>query len=162
MASIKVSINGKIPNYKEVVEKVYKESKTDARDVKSKITENIDPIHQKLDKYKPKENKSYALAQHHKELFSEREPISHKKFFPQKNNISFDMNSLPNPKEYQFHIKTKPEIHNVQSENYMRKPEKGKKTFFNIVNNNNNKSITNDEIRPAGKKSENIICVNVS
>lgn len=46
MASIKVAINGRIPNYKEVVEKVYKESKTEAKNVKSKITENIDPIHQ--------------------------------------------------------------------------------------------------------------------
>jgi hypothetical protein len=163
MASIKVAINGRIPNYKEVVEKVYKESKTEAKNVKSKITENIDPIHQQFDKYKPKENKSYALVRHHKEVFCEKEPITHKKFFPQKNNISFDMNSIPNPNEYKFHIKTKPEIHNVQSENYIIKSERGKKTFYNNINkNNNNNCNTNDGIPPAGQKSENIKNMNVS
>ena len=73
------------------------------------------------------------------------------------------MNSIPNPNEYKFHIKTKPEIHNVQSENYIIKSERGKKTFYNDTNKiNNNKSNINDGIPPAGQKSENFKNVNVS
>ena len=169
METIKVSINGRIPGYKEVVEKVFKESQTTARNVKSKLTENIDPIHQQLDKYKPKERKSSALAKHYNEVFQEKQPIAHTRVIPTKNNISSDMNSHPNPQDAKFHIKTKPEIHNVQSQKEVIVSEGGKRTYFNKENNNHkyntnnpNNNYNTNEIRAAGQKSENMITINVS
>ena len=171
METIKVSINGRIPGYKEVVEKVFKESQTTARNVKSKLTENIDPIHQQLDKYKPKERKSSALTRHYNEVFQEKKTIAHKRIIPTKNNISSDMNSHPNPKDSKFHIKTKPEIHNVQSQKEVLVSEGGKRTYFNKENNNHNynyntnnpnNNYNTNEIRAAGQKSENMITINVS
>lgn len=155
--SIKDVISARVENYKEVVNKVYKDRTIEGRNVKKKFTEGVDPIRQRCEKYKEKQMKSNVLAQKHNESFSGREEvILHRKMFPKQCNISFDMNVAPNKREYQFHIKTKPEVHNVESQRICEKRKK------KGINEDAIKKNMNEDIRAAGKESGSVVNVNVS
>jgi hypothetical protein len=120
-------------NYPNFTLDSYKQTNKIAKEIKSKLKLNIDPINQNYDKYKPKNSKSNNLSQeYHKKMSEKKEKIRIKRI-PQKDNLGKNLEILST--EYdKDHVKFLKKHKNEQS---TEKPHKKLIRTFKEKNLNN-------------------------
>lgn len=144
-------------NYPNFTLDSYKQTNKIAKEIKSKLKLNIDPIIQNYDKYKPKNSKSNILSEeYHKKMSEKKEKIRIKRI-PQKDNLGTDF-SINQPLNNKFHIKFFNTYRNQQSE---EKPYKHLKRKIYEKDNMKNFYSDNFNTNKLNENDKNLIKVNV-